>query len=267
MFLARSFYTDCFNTSPRPMRAVFQLLLLFASVLPSIASADSTVGVHAGVGGWQQQAEGDLRSGLSDVDVEDDLGIDDEPGVLAYFSFEHAVPVVPNLRFDYADTSLTGDEQLDRSIEVNGTVFGFADQVSTEIELRQADALLYYEVLDDQLSLDVGVAARYIDGQIAVTSSTALAEADFKGALPLFYAGLRAELPLGGLWMGAQVRGVGYGGDQLVDVQARLGYQSKFGLGTQIGWRSLQLSLEDFDDLDEASIDISGPYVMLNFQF
>ncbi|MGI9326927.1 MAG: TIGR04219 family outer membrane beta-barrel protein [Pseudomonadales bacterium] len=267
MFLARSFNTDCFDTSPRLIRAACQLLLLLVTVVPSVASADSTVDARAGVGGWQQQAEGDLRSGLSDVDVEDDLGIDPEPGVLAYFSFEHAVPIVPNLRFDYADTSLTGDEQLDRSIEVNGTVFGFSDQVSTEIELRQADALLYYEVLDNQLSFDVGVAARYIDGEIAVASSTALAEAEFKGALPLLYAGLRAELPLAGLWVGAQVRGAGYGGDQLVDVQARLGYQSKFGLGTQIGWRSLQLSLEDYDDLDEANIDISGPYVMLNFQF
>ncbi len=270
MYLARSFLT-IFNWDlvtcqiarcPAPA-----LALALGLLLPGLGVADTEMGVRAAFGGWQQKLDGELRSGLSDVDVEDDLGMDDDTSVLAYFAFEHGVPALPNMRFEYADTALVGDERLARSIEVNGTEFGFSEQVSTEIDLRQADGILYYQLLDNELSLDVGVAARFVDGNIAVASNSAVARADFKGALPMLYAGLRADLPGTKLWLGAQAQGLGYDGDELVDLQVRAGYQSDSGLGTELGWRSMHLRLAQFDDLDQADIDISGPYLMLNYLF
>lgn len=231
------------------------------------ASADTVLGIYAGFGSWQQQADGDLRSGISQVDVEDDLGIDDDRDVVAYFALEHPIPALPNIRLQYANTELAGDEVLTRSIEVNGVNFSFADEVRTEIELTQADAVFYYEVLDNYLSLDLGLAVRFVDGRVVVSSTAEQAEADFDGALPLLYGAARVDLPLSGWSVSAQLMGAGYDGDQLLDARARIAYESGLGLGAELGWRTLQLELDEYDDLDQADLNISGPFLMINYHF
>lgn len=258
----------CLKSSLGLGRALLLVAALGASLgVARTSYADTVLGVYAGFGVWQQAVDGDLRSGVSEVDIERDLGIDDDSDVVAYFALEHPVPVLPNIRLQYASTNLTGADQLTRSIEVNGVNFSFAEDVATEIELTQADAAFYYEVLDNYLSLDLGLAVRYVDGRVSVASSLDRAEADFKGALPLLYGAARVDLPLTGLSARAQVMGIGYQGDQMMDLQLRLAYESDLGLGAELGWRSLRLELEDFDDLDRADLEVSGPYFMINYHF
>lgn len=235
--------------------------------VPVSAQADTLFGVYAGYGVWQQSVTGDLRSGGIAVDVEDDLGVDDDDNTVAYLAIEHPVPALPNVRFQYARNALSGNEVLSRSIEINGTTFSATDTVSTDLGLTQADLVLYYEVLDTVVSLDLGLVARMVDGDLEVVSTNEFARADFKGALPLLYGAARFDLPLTGLALSAQVQGLTYDGNQLLEYSAQLGYESVLGIGGELGWRSFNLEVEDFDDLDRAEIEISGPYLMLNYHF
>ena len=75
------------------------------------------------------------------------------------------------------------------------------------------------------------------------------------------------DLPLTGLWLGAEAQGVSYQDNSLMEFNAQLGYESKLGFGIEAGWRSVRIEVAEFDDVDSAKIDISGPYAALNYHF
>ena len=243
------------------------LALISLLTAPQNALADTFFGIYAGAGTWQQNYSGDLRSGISDIDVEDDLGLDDEMNNVLYLAVEHPVPVVPNVRVNYVDFSLDADSVLGRSIDFNGQIFPADTEVATDLDVMQGDAVFYYEVLDNVVSLDLGLGARYIDGTVELVTELAFSEAEFTAVIPMLYGRTRADLPFTGFWMGAEVMGMGYSDNNLIDANAQIGWESPFGLGAEAGWRLLSLDIDDLDDIDESGIDISGPYVALNYHF
>ncbi|MEM6709702.1 MAG: TIGR04219 family outer membrane beta-barrel protein [Pseudomonadota bacterium] len=246
--------------------AVLGAALAVASMAET-AQADMLFGVYAGAGSWQQETSGELQSSGSLVDVQEDLGVEDERNRVGYVAVEHPLPVIPNVRLQYSGINANGNEVLSRSIEVNGTTFSFADTVTSVVDLVQGDAVLYYELTDTLVSFDVGLAARWVDGEIDLQSATQSARAEFSGVLPLLYTAARIDLPFSGFWLGGQALGVSYDGDSLIDLNAQIGWESALGLGAELGWRSFELTLENYDELDRADIEVSGPYLALNYHF
>jgi outer membrane protein len=236
-------------------------------LLAPVASADTIFGVYAGAGSWQQNFSGDIRSGVTDIDVEDDLGIDDEFNNMFYLALEHPVPFLPHVRVGYVDFDIDSDSVLSRPIEFNDVIFPAGSDIGTNIDMMQGDAMLYYEVLDNYVSLDLGLGARYMDGKIELVSDVSFSEAEFTAVIPMLYGRARTDLPLTGFWMGAEVAGMGYSDNNLIDVNAQIGWESSLGLGAELGWRLLSLDLDDVDDFEKAGIDISGPYMALNYHF
>ena len=232
-----------------------------------LATADTLFGIYAGAANWQQEMSGGITSGSSDIDVANDLGIEDDSSNMFYFAVEHPLPVLPNARLQYTSLSMPGDSVLSRDVEFNGSNFVISDQVTTDVELTQADAVLYYEVLDNVVSLDLGVAARWVDGYVAVASSTDGARAEFKGVLPMLYGKTRIALPFSGFWLGAEAQGLAYEGNQLLDANVQVGWESRIGLGAEFGWRAFSLELDEYDDITQAELDIDGPYLGLNYHF
>ncbi len=231
------------------------------------AHADTLFGIYAGVGTWQQSYGGNVTSGTTSVDIEDELGLPDESNNVLYVAIEHPLPLLPNIRAQHADLTVGGTATLTRSIDFNGSTFNVSDDVSTAIDLTQTDAVLYYEVLDNYVSLDLGLAVRMIDGEISVESTVESAVAEFEGALPMLYAKVRADLPFTGMWVSAELQGIGYDGNSLTDANAQIGWESSMGLGLEAGWRQYALKLDDLDDIDDGEIDISGPFAAVNFHF
>jgi len=243
------------------------LTVTLLMLAPGLCRADLIFGFYAGAGTWQNQTSGDVTSGPTDVDVEDDLGIDGELNNVYYLAVEHPLPGLPNVRVNYADVSVAGDNVLSRTIEFNGQVFDLSDAVSTDVALEQADTVFYYELLDNLLSLDLGIAARGLEGAFEVVSTTGFTRAEFQGIVPLLYGRVRADLPLTGLWVGGDAMGVAYSGNSLIDLNLQVGWESSPGFGAEAGWRTYSLDIEDLDDIDQAGIDIAGPYLALNYHF
>jgi outer membrane protein len=134
------------------------LICLF---LPVAAQAD-VLGVRFGANAWQQNFSGHAQSGDSGdkIDIEDDMGFDDDDGFQGYISFEHSVPMVPNILVQRTviDADANGD--------LNGKTFDdvtFPGAVKSTIDLTHTDATLYYQILDNWASLDIGLTARYFE--------------------------------------------------------------------------------------------------------
>lgn len=242
--------------------------VLALGMLPfGTAQADTVFGFYAGAGTWQQEYSGDVTSGISKVDIEDDLGLDDDDNNIIYAAIEHGIPVLPNVRAQHFSIDVDGANTLSRTIEFNGEIFPVSDDVATVIDLTQTDAVFYYELLDNVVSLDLGLAVSFLDGSIEVASSVDSAEADFDEVLPMLYGKVRADLPLTGLWVGAEAQGIGYDDNSLLEFNAQIGYESGLGLGIEAGYRAVQIDMDDFDDVNNAEIDVSGPYAAINYHF
>lgn len=240
-------------------------LVVALSSLP--ATADTLFGVYAGAGSWEQSYSGDVESGLTTADVEDDLGLDDDSNTIMYIAVEHGVPFFPNVRGQFMSMDVDGQNVLSRSIDFNGQTFTLSDQVNTAVELDQSDAVFYYQLTDNVVSLDVGLAVSYLEGQIDIESSTEAASAEFDEVVPMLYGRARADLPFTGFWVSAEAQGMSYQGNSLIEYAALVGYESDIGLGVEAGYRSVELELDEFEDIAQAKLDISGPYAAINFHF
>jgi outer membrane protein len=249
------------------LRAASALFLLAFLAAPQSVLADTIFGVYAGAGSWQQNYSGDFRAGVTDIDVEDDLGLDDEMNNMFYLAVEHPMPFLPNVRVNYARFDIDSEATLARDIDFNDVIFPAGVELATDLDVTQGDAIVYYEVLDNIVSLDLGFGARYFDGSVELVSEFSASEAEFTAVIPMLYGRTRADLPFSGFWVGAEAMGLGYSDSNLIDANAQIGWESRFGFGAEAGWRLLTLDIDDIDDIDEAGIDISGPYMAINFHF
>lgn len=239
-------------------------VLGFASV---DAAADRVLGIYAGIGSWAQNYSGVVAAGGEDIDIEGDLDLSSRGNTVMYLAFEHPVPVLPNIRVQRADVATSGDSVLTQDLDWSGVTYSASDSIETKIDLEQSDVVMYYEVLDNVVSLDLGVAARYMDGFLSVRSETERSAAEFQGVVPMLYGKARVDLPFTGTWLSAEVQGIGYGGHSLLESNLHAGWESKIGLGFEAGWRMYSLQLDAIDDLTGADVDVDGPYAALNFHF
>jgi len=252
------------NRCKNPTLIIFAMLLL--SLLGPVR-ADTLFGLYAGAGTWEQSVSGQVVSDLSTLDVEQDLALQDDRNRIYYLAIEHGVPVLPNLRLQHFGLQVGGQNQLSRAVEFNGQGFAADEQVDTQVDLSQSDAVFYYQLLDSAISLDLGFAVSRVQGQVAVSSLASSSVADIEEYVPMLYSRVRINLPLGGLWLGAEGQGASYENSHLLEYNAQLGWESGFGLGLEAGYRAIEMELEAFDAVEQARLDIKGPYAAINYHF
>jgi outer membrane protein len=244
--------------------------LLIASIislcLPAAAQADA-LGLRIGANAWQQNFSGDAKSGFADdkIDIEDELGFDDDDGFQGYISFEHPIPIIPNILVQRTviDTDANGniDSKIFDGVPFNGPV-------QSTIDLTHTDATLYYEILDNWISLDIGLTARFFEEGFKITQTNVpdrSASLDVDEVIPMVYAAIKFDLPLTGLYVGADGNGIKYDDDTILDLKAMIGWESSIGLGIEAGYRYFDIQYED--NQEEADVTIEGPYAGLFFHF
>ena len=119
------------------MQYAFKSIVFALLFTTSATHADTLFGVYAGAGTWQQEFGGEVDSGLIAVDVENDLGLDDDDNLILYVALEHGVPVLPNVRGQHFSIDVDSSSVLSRNIEFNGQVFNVSDSVNTTVEFSQ----------------------------------------------------------------------------------------------------------------------------------
>ena len=257
------------------MKGKLQLLglTLLASLSP-LALSDTVLGLYVGIGKWQPDVEGNASeagTGTS-LDISDTFGSLDDDSDFLYVALEHPVPVIPNILLQQTDVAVRDTGTLTANVVFDGDTFTASTAVNTNIDFSHTDATLYYELLDNWVSLDFGLTLRQFDGELRLTevatpSNTATQELD--GVLPMLYFKGRFDLPLSGLYVSGAVNYLTYDGHTLSDFNAAVGYQSDgwvMDLGIEFGVRTFNFELDDLDDLD-ADIELSGTYAALTLHF
>lgn len=232
-----------------------------------------TIGLWVGGGKWDWDVSGSFR--YQSTNFNDTINIEntgsnylnwaDDDSSTFYAIIEHPIPVLPNIKLFSTSLETRGTGQASVTF---GTASLSAD-VTSSLKLDMTDVTLYWQILDNVVSLDLGLNVKLIDGSITVTdvsSPTQTDTANFDAPIPMLYAGVEIALPLTGLTLGANASYVGYDGNTLNEYHAYVRYNSPFVLGLEAGVKSFTLELDDLDN-SYGKLEFSGVYAQLFIHF
>ncbi len=253
------------KNAPRRATGKHALAALILSTCTGTVLADA-IGLRAGAYSWQADYEGEIRAGGELVDLQDDLGYSDDSANVYFVALEHPIPVLPNVMLQHTQLDSSATARIDRQFTFDGVTYPVNEVVDSSVDLTHTDLTLYYELLDNWVHLDLGLTIRNFDNDIELNSPSAgRSTEELAAVLPMLYGAARFDLPLTGLYVAADGNVIAYDGNSLFDYRAVLGYETKIGLGVEVGLRNFDLTYEDGDD--EADVSANGVFGSLFFHF
>ena len=235
------------------------------AAVPGLAAAD-TLSFAIGGGVWNETPEGSIikpsNAPTPSVDVKNNLFWDEESQGYIFATLEHPVPIVPNVRLMY--TSLDHAGSGTTSFTFEGTTY--SGNVANEFTIDQTDLLLYWEVLDNVVSLDLGLNVRLFDLTYNITDEFGNnTSGSVSAPVPMVY-GLIGGSPWPGLILSAEANYMTVAGSTISDFTAKIAYTTNFLIGFEAGYRTQTIELDDVDDTN-ANLDFKGPFIGAYLKF
>ena len=227
------------------------------ALLSTTAQADM-LGVYGTVDYWNLQGEYNKAPQDTSLRSADSLSLDDKGQAQVSLAFEHPVPLIPNGKIRYTGIDVDTEEQ------------NLAGDALYNIDLDSTDFILYYEILDNIVSVDVGVAAKQLEGDVTYNRTVGADKVEISEMAPMLYASAGGKLPFTGLSAKAEVLATNYDDTQITDASAEIKYNFVenllIDLGAKVGYRILNIELDDQDGFD-TKFDFDGPYIGLEAHF
>lgn len=165
-------------------------------------------------------------------------------------AFEHPIPLIPNAKIRYVN--------LDTQIKNAGH-----DNVS----LKDTDFILYYEILDNIVNLDLGIGATYLSGDVTRSDSDQMS---LNKTYPIIYFNTEAKLPFTGLSALAEVNYSHFNDAKIRDIRGEAKYKLINNIivdvGAKVGYRMLKIDLDNHQNND-LNFEFKGPYIGLEAHF
>lgn len=229
-------------------------------------SADMLFGLYVKAGGWNQAPSGRFIDGSEFVDLETDLGMESQTGVMASVAIEHFIPLIPNVKMEHTNLSYDSSSTLTRTITFDGVTYTVGEDINSKLDLSHTDFVLYYEILDNWVSIDLGINVKLFSGNLTVQSDSEYDEIDLSAPIPTLYGKAQFDVPSTDLSIGAEGSYIAYSDNTLSDIRGYIGYEIMLGFGVELGYRSIDLQLDDIDDVAINST-FDGAYLSATFHF
>ncbi|MFK5914593.1 MAG: TIGR04219 family outer membrane beta-barrel protein [Woeseiaceae bacterium] len=245
------------------------ILSAIIALLPLTGYSATILGFQAGGGSWKHKPSGDITASEGGVgttaDLQNDLQLSEKSEGYSYFILEHPVPLVPNIKYITTKLSSSGSGNVTATFDFNGQTYATNASVTTFLDLDQTDTILYYEILDNGfISLDLGLAAKSIDGKASVDDGTNSDVTSFSGTIPMLYAAVEIGLPAG-FALSADISTISAAGNTISDVTTKVTYTSDYFFGVEAGLRSQTYDI-DVDSV-KAKMKFSGIFAGVFFKF
>jgi len=237
-------------------------LLLLTLLVSTSSFADTILGFYAGANYWNFDISGNVDSSSNQLDSVD-IDLNSNNSNVFYAALEHPIPFLPNIKLQQNSIQSTGVINVDNIPNFPGQSI----EINTDLDFSHTDIMLYYEILDNWLNLDVGLSLKNFDGYTNFYTDGLLDDrADFDDWIPMLYAKGKFDLPFTGFSAAATVEALSFESNKVTDYTLAIGYESDIGLGAEAGYRSLQVDLNTIGDLD-SDVTMDGFYFGLNFHF
>ena len=238
------------------------ILSVLINTVATTASADF-IGLKLGATHWAPDLTGSFSSGTT-IDVVGDLGLDDPSSSSVQLILEHPIPLLPNIKYQRFKLESSGSNTPALGINFEGELFD--GNVTSTFDLTHNDIVLYYEVLDNWISLDLGVDFKRFDGEVGLIDSDSDKTIFIDETIPLLYLSARFDLPFSGFYIGADIMSIELGDSSAEDSTIMLGYQSGSGLGFEGGIKKFSIQLNDVNNLN-TNLEYDGIYFNGYIQF
>ncbi len=182
---------------------------------------------------------------------------------------EHPISVLPNIR--YQGYNLFSPESSEVSLDANsnGSATIAGKTTATSFDLDHEDIVLYYQLLNNWIDLDMGVDLKRFDGHVSQAGTTG-SSIDVDETIPLLHLSARIDLPVSGLYVGANINAnvidLGLSQSTAQDSTIMLGYESGTGIGIEGGIKSFSVELNDSDSLN-TNLEYDGLFLNGYFNF
>lgn len=238
-----------------------RIATLITALLFSASSQADFVGLNIGSNYWTPDLTGTINSSSNANNINLNSSVDSKPSFT--ISFEHPIPLLPNVKFLNRDLNSSGTESVS-NINFNGTTFN--GQVSSTLDLSHKDIVLYYELLDNWVNLDLGLNFKTFDGEISISDNTNNTSISIDETIPLVYLSARFDLPFSGFYIGADIQNISLNASSAEDSTLMIGYENSTGFGIEGGYKKFLLDLEDASKLNTA-IKYDGLYINGYYHF
>jgi outer membrane protein len=230
-----------------------QLLCLLALSAPLTSNAD-TLAISAGGGVWNTSSSGTFgkTSDPAQVDVKDNLFWGDESQGYLFATLEHPIPIIPNVKLMYTKVDQSGSGNTNFIYDGDP----YTGDVSNSFSLETMDLIAYYEVLDNVVSLDIGLNIRKLDTDFSIISTGNSTTDSLSETVPMLYA-LVGGSPIPDLIISGEISYVAFSGSSVSDITAKIAYTTNFFVGFEAGYRSQKYEFDDVSGND-ANLTIDG---------
>ncbi len=235
------------------------LLFMALSGLLGSAPADSAPGIDiaAGVGILHLNPAGSLT--IDEVSFLPRHWSLDKPYLSAatqpygWVSVESILPAVPNWRADFW------------RFRQDGFYPAVADSgdVASTFSVSNTSLTAYYSPVNNWLKLDIGLNLRRLRVRMPLDQTEndqPLFRPQLTTTIPSVYGQLSFELPASGVRAGMSYAGLSLGGNDLVELDARLSWSGET-FGLELGYRRFELNVADGPFAFDVQLD--GPYLGL----
>lgn len=236
----------------------FLYCAITSTLMVSTAHADTLYGLYADAHYWHAKADTQVQV-QTDATQKHHYG--DQGQLMLSASVEHPVPFLPNVRVRYADL---------QSKTISNT-----DNTRQKIDANSTDFIAYYEVMDNVISLDLGLGAKRLSGHQVANDRQYL---DLGTTLPMAYASAAVKLPFTGLSAKAELGLARSHKNQATDALAEVQYKfidkALIDVGAKVGYRLLDLDYNKViypalarDGQYPYKVNFKGPYAGVEVHF
>jgi outer membrane protein len=242
-------------------------ILAFALLSASPTLFADTLSISAGVGVWQETPSGDFRDTTgTTINVTDELFWKEETQNYFFITFEHPVPIIPNIRLSAVNIDQSGAGTLTKTVTIGGNTYTASENITNSFSLDQKDITLYYEVLDNVVSVDLGLNVKLVDIDYTITGDTTGTTSDsYSTTIPMVYA-LVGVSPIPDLIVSLEGSFIGYSGSSISDFTARVAYTTKFFVGFEAGYRAQKYTFDEISGYT-SNLEFKGPFAGIYAKF
>lgn len=242
------------------------------TVLASGINAD-VIKVELGAGAWAQASSGELSYTDAGIKATDTSKEDSQTQAYLWVLLKHPVPVLPNLRLEYANLNNNG--------LATGSFKNFTAPTNskTTLSVTEFDIIPYYNILDNTawITLDLGLDLKVSDikydaDAVVVDSVTTDYSNSATVVIPLIYLRARVEIPKTDIGLESDIKYVAYSGNTVYDARVKIDYtfdiKSPIKPAIELGYRVQKIKLEDDSAGDgKVDLDFAGVYAGLMLRF
>ena len=212
------------------MKKIGFALLAFSAVLSVLPASVSALNIVVGLGYHLSDPEGGFNyKGLVPLDIKSDLKYDKYSAFTGRVKLELPVPFLPNLYVQAMPLRFDGTGAKNIPFQFGDQSFNANVPFTSSLKLDQYDLALYYGLpflrtaTLDKVAIDLGFNLRMIDFKGEITqAATGFTQSKSQALpVPMGYIGLRLS-PIDFLSLEAELRAIGYGGNQYSDGVVKL---------------------------------------------